>query len=319
LGVRVIVFAIAGALGSVAVAHADSSPPVAATTCHESPFEHSWSRDVYHSSEEAHSPYPTSAWVSKLSVKRDLDGDGEIDSLDGERVESYRWSERKVTLRLGTRSFTATAALDFHSMAAFTSVPAPLTHDARARAIVEDVLFPRVCSAPDPALARMLAPSAPLSWRRAPLAVPRSYAVYSTQPADRALVQPDEEEAGQGQAPEDTGGVWMFFDGDELGPKPHGFDLYSSAPRVVRKGTRRLKLLAHAVLVEEGERQAWLYVATEGSHRTPDGAGGQLPRTPTVEAARLDGGQVVVERCDDETLRIDLATGATTEGPTPNP
>ena len=297
-----------------ALALADASLALPAATCRDSRLERRWSKAVYHNAEDD-DRYGTSAWISTLSVKRDLDGDGKLDSLEGERAESYRWSSREVTLRLGDRTFKAFVLINFHGMAAYTSVPAPLVADARARHLVEEVLFARVCDTPDPAFARLLSPSAPLAWRDGARVLPSSYAVYSTRATDRARVTPDDEDrALEGEPPTgDTGGVWMSFDGDELWSRFGELGTGRPRLRVVTSGARHLELLPHAVELVEHGRRTWLYVAPDGNRRLADGAGGQLPRAAAIESARFAVSRVIVERSDGDTEDIDLTSGATTE------
>src|SRR5581483_10049724 len=162
-----------------------SPPPIRARrrsrrrrVCRQSALASEWKDD------------PAEAGTRRLRVRRDLDGDGMADRLDGVEYNGNDSSSDEVTLTLGggRGKFSGSRGGSFEEMVSYVEVAPELASDKAeaARRIVEDALIATVCSGPEASAELVLyAPHAP-RWQPGEPVMPDTYLFFSTNAEDRA-------------------------------------------------------------------------------------------------------------------------------------
>lgn len=244
----------------------------------------------------------------------DVDGDGIADVLEVTRSIGSQLSGTHVVLILGGSGARFEAEESFASTAiwAAAGVPRSLLDPRRRSALawVEEALFKRICTAPDPSLAWLLDPEKRLAWIQGPPHMPDPYAIRL--PAGRV---PQTLKASSGlEQLGPTGHVWLFYAGGV-----HAFPPADRGPvELARDGDRVLLGTAHGVILADVQRSrhAWIYVH--------EGDMGTKLRFASIAGARFEGDAAVivlneVPAASDDTsrrnagprqVRVSLATGA---------
>ena len=252
-----------------------------------------------------------------LRLEVDVNGDGLPDLLEVTRSLGSGFSSTDVQLTLGGSGVQLEAgeSVDFTAISAVSPVPKQLL-DPRHRAAlawIEEVLFSRVCTIPDPSLAWLLAPAKRLVWIPGPPEMPDHYAI-------RLLVSRMPRMIKESYTPVEeldlSGEAWLAYAGGV-----HGYPPGQQGPvELSRQGDRVLLGTAHGVILtnRKRSRHAWIYV--HGGNR------GVKLRFPSIGNARLDGDTATIrltgfrlspddslaEREGSESLqvRVNLRTGA---------
>ena len=264
------------------IAAADSSAPEissAARVCRQSALASEWKDD------------PAEAGTRRLRVRRDLDGDGMADRLDGVEYNGNDSSSDEVTLTLGggRGKFSGSRGGSFEEMVSYVEVAPELAGDKAeaARRIVEDALIATVCSGPEASAELVLyAPHAP-RWQPGEPVMPDTYLFFSTNAEDRA------------HAGKHARAAWVTYLGANHARDDHarlGAGFRELEPR---DGPLELRATAHGVvLIDRAHaRHAWLYVTRASSRKL---------RHPSIKTAHLDGNSAIIETTDGKkTIPLD--------------
>jgi hypothetical protein len=251
-----------------------------------------------------------------LRLDVDVNGDGLPDLLEVTRSLGSGFSSTEVQLTLGGSGvqLEAEEGVDFTAISAVSPVPKKLLDPRHRGALewIEDALFGRVCTIPDPSLAWLLDPAKRLTWIAGPPEMPDHYAIrLPVSRVPRAIKEsyaPVEELDVSGEA-------WLSYAGGV-----HGYPPAEQGPvELASQGDRVLLGTAHGVILtnRNRSRHAWIYVH-----------GGNLGvklRFPSIASARLDGDTATIRltgfRLPDNSsaepqgpeslrVRVNLRTGA---------
>lgn len=233
--------------------------------------------------------------VNDIAVfTRDVDGDDIADSLHLHKSRDNAMSRAQGTLTQSASRDTVeiSTTTSFFTMINIHIVPAELagTDQTEARRLVEDALFDRVCSQPDPSLSWLLDLENTVAWREGRPALPGSYTVYFPE-APIGLIPFIGAWSELGLGSEHPVAVWVEYSGATHAPTSHdlkskaslldnSFELLATTSRYRVLGTRH----AVAILDVATGRYAWLYVF-RGGHKL-------LWRS--VASATINGGEVAI-------------------------
>jgi len=251
---------------------------------------------------------PASSWqgeggLSRLRLEVDVDADGLADVLEATYSAGSGFSSTQIQLTLGGSGaqLEAEEGFAFTAITALNLVPKELLHPRHRAALawIEEALFGRICTSPEPSLAWLLDERKQLTWIEGPLEIPEHYAIRL--PARRAAgllrVAYVPAEASGGKIDLD-GEVWLFYAGGV-----HG---YGGMVELARHGDRVLLGTAHGVILTNPKRSrhAWIYVHS-----------GELDmklRFPSIAKARLQGDTAIItlRMSGLGPVRVNLNTGA---------
>lgn len=242
--------------------------------------------------------------VRRFRQEQDVDGDGRSDTLEGEESSGSGFGLTSVRLVLGSgERFKADFQYSFSSICQTVAVP-PALLEARhqgARELMEEALFGRVCTQPDPSLAWLLEPRKHLRWIAGPSVLPDTY-VLRRPGGDDVICEADGK-------PGRSGPHWLWYGGHN-----HAYR-GGEGPRepvvLAQAGPRVLLGTPHGVILTDPRRSrhAWVYVS-RGQHKL---------RWPSVLKARIEGPIAVItlSRGDGylvesgtREVRVNLETGA---------
>ncbi|MEO8704811.1 MAG: hypothetical protein ABI867_32465, partial [Kofleriaceae bacterium] len=229
--------------------------PVARPACVESPY--TWQH--------------VEPGLDALDASLDLDGDNRPDRLVGSASWGSAEETRTVFVELTRDRSTVEASTtgSFADMVTRQPVPARLVNLPEVRRAVELALFDRVCDAPDPSLARVLAGTPAWSPGR-----PTIVANYTVRVADE----------------------WVSYAAINH-KRTRKLDLMGGFTARARRGPLALLTTAHGVvLVDDGGRFSWLFVIEH--------ARGKL-RFPSVTAARFRGAKASI-KVDGKLIDVSL-------------
>ena len=237
--------------------------------------------------------------TARLRLEVDVDGDGLVDVLEAERSYGSGFSSTDVHLTLGGSGtqLRAEEGFAFTAITAINPVSKELLDPCHRAALVwiEEALFPRICTAPDPSLAWLLAPTKRLSWIAGAPEIPGPYAIRI--PAKRAAGLLDAAYVGEKIDPK--GEVWLFYAG--------GVHAHREMVELARMGGRVLLGTAHGVILTNSQqsRHAWIYVYP--------GDGDVRLRSASIAGARIQGDMAIITLKGwrrPSQVRINLKTGA---------
>jgi hypothetical protein len=244
--------------------------------------------------------WPAQAGSEKhLRLEVDADADGRADVLEETYSSGSGFSNTQVALTLagsGAR-LEAEETFAFTAITAINPVPKELL-DPRQRgalAWIEEALFGRICTTPDPSLAWLLDPTKSLTWIEGPPEMPGSYAMRLPARSVAGLLDVAYHEAKI----DPDGEVWLFYAGD--------VHAYKELVELARQGDRVLLGTAHGVILTtpERSRHVWIYVYA-----------GELDvklRFPSIAGARIQGDMAIIMLKGwrrSAQVRINLKTGA---------
>ncbi len=246
-------------------------PPTHAASCRESRLSASW----------------TSKGATRhLRLEVDVDGDGRSDLLEAESSSGSGFSGTvvHVTLRGSGTQLKAEESFDFTRITAVSPVPKELLNPRHRDPLawIEEAIFDRICTTPDPSLAWLLKSTKRLTWIEGPPEMPGAYTIRL--PA-RSLPGP----LRVASVPPVSGGefnldgeVWLFYAGGV-----HTMNAYKVV-ELARKGDRVLLGTAHGVILTDPERSkhVWIYVYP--------GDGEVKLRRPSIAGARLEGETAII-------------------------
>ena len=250
---------------------------------------------------------------SRLTFKADVDGDQREDVLEAERSSSLGGDVTGVTLRLtkDEKEIHAGSEVSRNWIVAVHSIPPELTDASRnmQRRLVEDALFPAICSEPDPSLSWLISSDKKSVWHSGSPVMPERYAVYyETPPKGLVLEKFLARDAGS-QSVFPATSIWIEYTGsahdDPFALRPAGRESNGFA---TLDENDRLKLLGtlHGVVILDKvqSRYAWVYVFEGGSKL---GVG-------SILGAQFEGTRVTIEvqKFPQQVgnIEIDLANGA---------
>lgn len=261
--------------------------------------------------------WPEQAEIDKpLRFEVDVNGDGLIDVLEAKSSCGSGACGKTVQLTLAGSGVKIEAGNEFSfmSMIATDPVPKELLNPRHRDTLawIEDALFARFCTDPDPSLAWLLASQKQLSWIEGAPQMPTHYAMRVL--ARRVAGLPSVSNV-PGETIDPDRAVWLSYAG-----AVHTMNSYKLV-ELARKGSRVLLGTAHGVILTNPERSrhAWIYVYP--------GDGEVKLRFPSIASARLQGDTAIIsinrylnadglpqlpgrKEAKPLQVRIDLKTGA---------
>lgn len=229
-----------------------------------------------------------------LTFEADVDGDHRTDVLTAERYASPGSDVTGVTLRLTKDGTEIHAGSDVSRYWIVAVHPAPpeLTGAARTRQrqLVEDALFPAICSRPDPSLSWLISTDKTPVWRGGSPKMPRHYAVYYETPPKGLLPETMPAADGGSDDASHAGPIWVEYAGsahdDPFAIRPAGRESTGFETLDENDGFRLLATLHGVVLLDKARsRYAWVYVFEGGAKL---GVG-------SILGARIDGTRVTID------------------------
>lgn len=251
-----------------------------------------------------------------LRLEVDVNGDGLIDLLKGESSCGSGACGKRVQLALAGSGVRLHASAEFSLLRVLeiTPVPKELIDPRHLGPLtwIEEALFPRICTEPEPSLAWLLARQKRLDWIDG---APRMPTHYAMRVAARRVAGLRNVTNVAGENIDRGGEVWLFYAGGVHTMNP------DKLVELARKGDRVLLGTAHGVIFTNPERSkhAWIYVHSgngESKLRFPSISGARLYEDTAIVTINRSGNAEGLPQVPDRNLmnqvqvHINLNTGA---------